>query len=133
MGRSWKLVKYNPQKKFLSNTATKVFVLYLVTLLISWLVSLVIQMPFSAIQGVAAARDVSAGQAGSLTAAVHWTQIPSQMLGQLVSTAVGIYGAFGVALLYFDVVRRKEGSDLAAAIDARFGGPARQPEPGPIS
>jgi hypothetical protein len=123
MRRSWELVKYNPHKRFLDNTATKVFLLYLVAGLIAWLVGLVVQLPLTAMRGVAAARDVAAGQTGGATAsAALWTQVPAQMLGQLVSTAVKIYSSFGLVLLYLDVVRRKEGKDLASAIDARFGG-----------
>jgi hypothetical protein len=123
MRRSWELVRYNPHKRFLNNTATKVFVLYLVVGLIGWLVGLVIQLPFTAMKGVAAARNLAAGQAGgAASAASFWTDVPAQMLGQLVATAVGIYSSFGLVLLYLDVVRRKEGKDLASAIDARFGG-----------
>jgi hypothetical protein len=122
MKRSWELVKYNPHKKFLNNTPTKVFLLYLVAGLIAWLVSMVVQLPLTAIRGVAAARNIAAGQAAAASGADLWTQVPGQMLGQLVSTAVSIYSSFGIVLLYLDVVRRKEGKDLASAIDARFGG-----------
>ncbi len=121
--RSWDLVRYNPGKRFFDNTATKVFLLYLVAGLISWLVSLVVQLPFTAMQGVAAARDVASGQPGSVGTAFLWLQVPSTVLSQLVSTAANIYSSFGVVLLYLDVLRRKEGKDLASAIDARFGSP----------
>jgi hypothetical protein len=123
MRRSWNLVKYNPGKRFLDNTATKIFLLYLVAGLIGWLVGLVVQLPFTAMKGVAMARDIAAGQPrGIPSGAVLWAQVFSQMVGQLVSTAVNIYSSFGLVLLYLDVVRRKEGKDLASAIDARFGG-----------
>ena len=59
--------------------------------------------------------------------ATLWMQVPSSMLSQLVSTAVSIYSSFGIVLLYLDVVRRKEGKDLASAIDARFGGASPAP------
>jgi hypothetical protein len=123
MRRSWDLVKYNPGKRFLDNTATKIFLLYLVAGLIGWLVSLVVQLPFTAMKGVATARNIAAGQPGGMPSGAElWAQVPTQMLGQLVSTAVNIYSSFGLVLLYLDVVRRKEGKDLASAIDARFGG-----------
>ncbi|MEX0878272.1 MAG: glycerophosphoryl diester phosphodiesterase membrane domain-containing protein [Thermoanaerobaculia bacterium] len=128
MRRSWELVKYNPHKRFLDNTATKIFLLYLVAGLIGWLVSLVVQLPFTAMRGVAAARDVAAAQTGGAASTMTlWLQVPAQMLGQLVSTAVTIYSSFGLVLLYLDVVRRKEGKDLASAIDARFGGASPAP------
>jgi hypothetical protein len=125
MGRSWNLVKYNPHKRFLDNTATKIFLLYLVAGLIAWLVSLLVQLPFTALRGVAAARSIAAGQApGAASGVALWTEVPAQIVGQLVSTAVKIYSSFGIVLLYLDVVRRKEGTDLASAIDARFGDPS---------
>ena len=136
MRRSWHLVKYNPHKRFLNNTATKVFVLYLVAGLISWLVSFVVQLPLFALRTVAMARDASTGHATGVgfSSMFLWTQIVSQMVGQLVSTATSIYSSFGVVLLYLDVVRRKEGSDLASAIDARFGGDAPPTAPrGPFA
>lgn len=126
--RSWKLVRYNPHKRFLDNTGTKIFLLYVVAGLISYAVGFLVQLPFTILHGLAIARSVSSGSAGNaqeLYASAIWTQIPSAVLGSLVSTAVSIYTAFGIALLYFDVVRRKEGTDLSSAIDARFGpGPA---------
>jgi hypothetical protein len=130
MRRSWTLVRYNPHKSFIKNTATKVFLLYFVAGLIAWLVGLVVQLPLTAMMGVAAARDVAAGQTGGAAASpALWVQVPAQMIGQLVSTAVKIYTSFGLVLLYLDVIRRKEGKDLASAIDARFGGagPAAPP------
>ncbi len=130
--RSWKLVRYNPHKRFLDNTGTKIFLLYLVSGLIGFVVGILVQMPFTIMHSLAIARSVSAGGAGNaqaLYASTMWTQIPSAMLKSLVSTAVSIYSSFGIALLYFDVVRRKEGTDLASAIDARFGPASDFPAP----
>jgi hypothetical protein len=126
MGRSWKLVRYNPGKRFIQNTATKVFLLYFVSTVIGWLASALIQLPFTALRGVAAAREISSGRPGSAQATLymHWTQFPQTILSSLISTGIGLYASFGLVLLYLDVVRRKEGSELAAAIDARFGAPA---------
>jgi hypothetical protein len=45
------------------------------------------------------------------------------LLQSLVGTAVSLYISFGIVLLYFDVVRRKEGGDLARAIEDRFAAP----------
>lgn len=132
LGRSWKLVRYNPHNRFFENTMTKIFLLGLVAGLISYAVAFLIQLPFTILHGIAVARSVSSGAAANsqaFYASTLWTQLPSAVLGSFVSTAVSIYSAFGIALLYFDVVRRKEGTDLASAIDARFGAP---PVPGSI-
>jgi hypothetical protein len=128
LGRSWKLVRYNPHKGFLKNTPTKIFLLYLVAGLIAYAVTFFIQLPFSAMQGVRVARSVASGAAANPQAIYGpiWMRMASAILGSLTTTAVYIYSSFGIVLLYQDVVRRKEGSDLAAAIDARFGG---QPAP----
>lgn len=121
MKRSWNLVRYNPHKRFLDNTATKIFLLYFVAGLIGYAISFVVELPFTAIQGVRAARVVTSGGT-PMFAPDYWLQVPSAMLTSLVSTAITIYTSFGIVLLYFDVVSRKEGGDLASAIDARFGG-----------
>jgi hypothetical protein len=130
LGRSWRLTRYNPHKRFLANPATKIFVLYLVAGLITYAVSFLIQLPFTAMQGYRMARTISSGQpadAQALVGGMMWWQLPSVILGSLVSTAVSVYTSFGLVLLYLDVVRRKEGGDLAAAIDARFPGGAPSP------
>ncbi len=127
LGRSWRVARYNPHKRFLDNPATKVFVLYLVAGLITYAVSFLVQLPFTAMQGYRMARSISSGQvadARTMVGGLFWWQIPSVILGSLVSTAVSVYTSFGLVLLYLDVVRRKEGGDLAAAIDARFPGGA---------
>lgn len=128
LGRSWKLVRYNPHKGFLANTSTKVFLLYLVTGLIAYAINFFIQLPLTIMQGARMAHAIAAGAAADPRAIAGpvWVQMPSAILGSLVTTAVSIYAAFGIVLLYLDVVRRKEGGDLAAALDARFGG---QPVP----
>jgi len=133
MGRSWRLVRYNPTKGFIQNTATKIFLIYLVSTTIGWLASALIQIPFTAIRGVTAVREITTGHVGDarVTLYTNWTQFPQTILSSLVSTAIGVYASFGLVLLYLDVVRRKEGSDLATAIDARFGAPVHAgPNPG---
>ena len=128
LGRSWKLVRYNPHKGFLANTSTKVFLLYLVTGLIAYAINFVVQLPFLVMQGARVAHAVASGAARQTrrrSPARRGRRSRRRVLGSLVTTAVSIYSAFGIVLLYLDVVRRKEGGDLAAAIDARFGGPSR--------
>jgi hypothetical protein len=129
MSRSWSLVRYNPHKRFFQNTATKIFLLYFVALLIGYALGLIVQLPFTVVQGVRAARVVTEGGSPAAFAPDYWLQVPSAMLSSLVSTAIAVYTSFGIVLLYVDVVRRKEGGDLASAIAARFGGAAPAPPP----
>ena len=130
--RSWSLVAYNPQKRWLSNTITKIFVLYLVAGVIGGLAAAIINIPFTAMQGFSAARQISSGgtvDPQALVDSMRWLRVPQQILASLVETAVRIYSSFGVVLLYLDVVRRKEGTDLATAIASRFGAGTQPPPP----
>ena len=52
-----------------------------------------------------------------------WLQAPSNMVGALAQTAVQLYIAFGLTLLYLDIRGRKEGFDLEAGIARLEGGP----------
>jgi hypothetical protein len=123
--RSWSLARYNPSGRFSTSPAVKIFLLYLVAAVIGWLVGTIIQLPFTLFWGVTVFRQASKGATmdpQALLEQIKWIQLPTAILSSLASTAVRLYASFGVVLLYLDVVRRKEGSDLAAAIDARFGG-----------
>lgn len=132
LGRSWRLMRYNPHRRFFDNPGTKIFILYLVGALMAYAVSFVIELPFTAMQGYRMARTVASGQAANASALygrMFWWQIPSAVLSSLVSTAIGVFTSFGLVLLYQDVVRRKEGLELAAAIETRFA-PGVPPQPG---
>jgi hypothetical protein len=123
--RSWNLARYNPSGRFSTSPAVKIFLLYLVAAVIGWLVGTIIQLPFTLFWGVTVFRQASKGATmdpQALMEHIKWMQLPTAILSSLASTAVRLYSSFGVVLLYLDVLRRKEGSDLAAAIDARFGG-----------
>jgi hypothetical protein len=125
MQRSWELARYNPSGRLSMSPALKVFLLYLVAAVIGWLVGTIIQLPFTLFWGVTVFRQASKGATvdpQALMEHIKWMQLPTAILSSLASTAVRLYSSFGVVLLYLDVLRRKEGSDLAAAIDARFGG-----------
>jgi hypothetical protein len=133
LGRSWRLMRYNPHKRFFDNSPSKIFALYFVGALMAYAVSFVIELPFTAMQGYRIARAAASGQAPAgqtLAGSMFWWQIPSTVLSSLVSTAIGVFTSFGLVLLYQDVVRRKEGVDLAAAIQTRFT-PGAPPQAGP--
>jgi hypothetical protein len=137
MKRSWALVFYNPWRRFGYSAVTKIFLLYVITFLIAYVVGFVIQVPFTIWTMLKMARTVSQGGTApnphEMLASLRWLQVVSAVLSSFVRTAVSVYSSFGVALLYYDVVRRKEGTDLASAFDARFGAPvpAGYPPPPP--
>ncbi|HKF42210.1 MAG TPA: hypothetical protein VKG01_03845 [Thermoanaerobaculia bacterium] len=132
MRRSSQLVRYNPQRRFLANPKVKIFALFVIAMVISYVVRIVVELPFAVFQGYSAAREVAGrGQVDSAAwmSRMMWTQVPSSILSSLVTTAVGVYTSFGLALLYFDIRRRKEGMDLEAEIDRMSGGPPETPPP----
>jgi len=129
--RSGELTSYNPQRDLGSDPRVKVFLVVFVAYIAAYLVSILVQLPLLGVQWVYMWREIAAGRqpdTASLMLKLTWLQVPSQMLGMLVQTAVHLYVSVGLALLYFDIRRRKEGTDLEAAIAALGETPAG-PEP----
>jgi hypothetical protein len=89
-------------------------------------VGLFVGLPVMVIQQLLMWRGVAAGEPPDPAALVQkmmWIQVPANVLGSLANTAVAVYMAFGLTLLYFDLRGRREGQDLEAAIDD-LAGPA---------
>jgi hypothetical protein len=119
LGRSASLAQYNPRQDFGTDPRVRSFLVIFVGMLLGYAVSLVIQMPMVVIQQVLLMRDAAAGASAdpmALMAKLTWLQVPTTALATLSQVAVQLYVSFGVALLYFDVRRRKEGHDLGAAL-----------------
>jgi hypothetical protein len=98
----------------------KVFVLLVVGMLLSQVISFTVQMPLVFVQQLFVFREAAAGadpNALLYDARWLWLQVPATLLGSLAQSAVVLYLSFGMALLYFDVRRRREGYDLEAALD----------------
>jgi hypothetical protein len=121
MERSSQLLRHNPQGGLGNDPRFKVFLILLVGVVLQYAASFAVQLPFVVVQQVMMFRSVSSGQRvdpGQLFEQMAWINVPSQALGMLVQTAVQLYVAFGLALLFFDARARKEGGDLEAAIAA---------------
>ncbi len=119
MGRSSELARYNPQRQFDADPRLHVFVTVIVGSMLGYTINLLVQLPFIILQQLVMFRDVAGGQRpdpAQLMARMTWVQVPTQMLGALTNSAVYLYVSFGIALLFFDVRRRKEGLDLEAAV-----------------
>lgn len=128
--RSAALIVYSPRRRFFSvRPMWKVLGFLMVGLLISWMVSLLVSVPFAAPVWIDAFRKAAAGQEPDPSAYL-WLQVVGQFVGALASSAVYLYVCFGMALLFFDSRGRKEGTDLADAIDAMA---APVPPPPPAS
>jgi hypothetical protein len=121
LGRSSELARYNPQRQFDADPRLHVFITFVVGTMLGYTVNFLVQLPFLVIQQFVLMRDVAGGQRpdpAQVMARLTWLQVPTQMLGMLTNTAVYLYVCFGLALVFFDVRRRKEGVDLEAAVAA---------------
>lgn len=116
--RSYALVRYNPHRRFLDNPMVKVFLLLIIGWVLSYVVSMILTLPFSVVQQVMIFRDAASGDTEVAASATRWLwlSVPAQVLGALGSAAVQIYLFFGLSLLFFDCRRRKEGQDLEDAV-----------------
>jgi hypothetical protein len=127
--RSMSLVLYSPSGRlFSARPMWKVLGFLVVGLVISWMVSLLVSLPFALPVWIDAFRKAAAGQEPDPSAYL-WLQVIGQLVGAAASSAVYLYVSFGVSLLFFDSRGRKEGADLADAIDAM----AVPPVPPPVS
>lgn len=134
--RSSQLTRYNPQRRLAASPMLKIFVFLVVGMILSYAVSLVVQMPLIVAQQFLVFREAASGAADPETLLYDprwlWLQVPSTAIGSLAQSAVVLYLSFGMALLYFDVRRRREGLDLEAALDELLGAAGAGPaEAGP--
>jgi hypothetical protein len=127
LSRSAELARFNPGRRLTDSPILKVLVLMLVTTLIGYLASLLVTLPFQLPMFIDIFRNLLSGEKDVQAAMSRWLwlQVPAVFLGSLVRTAVYLYTAFGIGLLFFDVRGRKEGGDLRAEVDALF--PAQLP------
>lgn len=128
IGRSATLVGTNPFEDFPRNPLIRLLVFMVVSAAISFAGTLVVQVPFQIAQQVLVLRQAAAEEAlSAMTSPAALTlQATGALLGSLVTTVVGLYSVFGIALLYHDTRNRREGADLeaAAAELAALRGPA---------
>lgn len=133
LSRSAALTRYNPQRAFLDAPIVKAFVLIVLVVVLTYVVSILVTLPFQIPMYVSIFRDAATGkdpaQAMESMSKWLWVQVPSQVLQTLTTVALSLYSAFGYALLFFDIRARKEGSDLAAEIHSVFGPAPGEPAP----
>jgi hypothetical protein len=132
LSRSIELTSYNPRRSFGDDPRVRAFLILLVGVLIGYAINTVVQMPLLILQLWVMFRGVASGEKQdpmAVTASLTWFQVPTNVLVMLGQVAVHLYVCFGLALLYFDVRRRKEGRDLEQAADV-LAQRAPAPEPG---
>ncbi len=120
MRRSYQLVRYNPHWPFLKNPMVKVFTIFVLGGILSYIANIIIQLPLLVYQQIIIFRAITSGggvmDPATILSRTIWLQVPSNMFGTMASMAVQVYVCFCIALLFFDVRRRKEGGDIAQAI-----------------
>jgi hypothetical protein len=96
----------------------KVLLLMLVAYLLSMTVSMLLQAPFAVVQQLFILRKAAEGRTdpSALMDTMAWFQVPAAGLGALATAAFYLYMNFGIALLFYDVRRRREGMDLEEAL-----------------
>src|SRR4051812_16230613 len=128
--RSAELALFNPSRRLMEHPIVKVLLLMIVSTLISYLAGLLVALPFQLPMFIDLFRKAMAGSQDvtGVMARWIWLQIPATFLSSLARTAIYVYTAFGMALLYADVRGRREGIALRPEIDALFPAPAPAPE-----
>jgi len=120
--RSAELTRHNPGGRWLSSPIVKCLAIFVVTAIISYLVSMVLELPVMLVSVLAFVRKAAAGEdVRGLGASMLWWQVPLRCLAALVSTAVQLYSSFAIALFYFDLRARREGDDLRRAVAGMTG------------
>lgn len=122
--RSSDLTNYDPGLGFFERPIIKVLLFLFIGVLLSYLLGLLVALPFQIPMYIDVFRQAASGQdtMPDMTRWI-WLQVPAQFLNAMVSTAVYVYTCFGIALLFYDTRGRKEGVDLRSEIDDVFGAP----------
>jgi hypothetical protein len=132
VSRSARLAGHFPPGRWWESPLVKALLLLFVGVLLVYLMSLLVSLPFQVPLYIGMLRKAAAGE--DIVQGVSswvWLQVPAQFLSSLASTAVYLYVCFGIALLFHDTRGRREGSDLRAEIEALFPGPGPAPGESP--
>jgi hypothetical protein len=122
LSRSVELALFNPSRRLGEHPVVKILLLMLVTTFISYLAGFLVALPFQLPMFIDLFRKAISGEQDipAVVARWIWLQVPSQFLSSLARTAIYVYTAFGMGLLYADVRGRREATDLLPEIDALF-------------
>jgi hypothetical protein len=132
--RSWQLLAHNPSGRVLRHPVLKVLLLFLLSMVLAYAVSLLVQMPAAIASQLMMVRSMSRGEQvdpQALVRATLWMTIPAGVIASLAQLAVTLYVDFATSHLYYDQVRRKEGADLSSALDRLLGSGAPPSPPAP--
>ncbi len=122
--RSAELANYDPGLGFFERPVVKVLLFLFIGVLISQVLALLVALPFQIPMYIDVFRQAASG-ADTVPNMERWVwlQVPARFLSAMVTMAIYVYMAFGIALLFYDTRGRKEGVDLRSEIDEVFGAP----------
>ncbi len=114
LSRSWRLIRYRPGGKKMRSfrmagpgSYGRAFVIFLLVTVISWILSLVVQLPFHIVNLVLSFSDKT-----SPDLFVKLSGIIRLFANALTRSLVAPFSALAFILLYYDIRIRKEGFDL---------------------
>lgn len=122
--RSVELAHFNPSGRWTGSVFWRLLAFLTVAMVINYALTFTVQLPFVVVQQILFFRDAAAGTVmdpAQMMAGSVWLAVPAQILTALATTAVWLYWAFGVAMLYRETRRGKEAEDLQRAIDELTG------------
>jgi len=118
--RSIELSHFNPRRRLVDYPWVKIGVFILIAWTVTYALTMVVQLPFVFVQQFLFFRDVLGGGSPasfeSAMSAQGWLQLPANVLGAFTTTIGWFYMAFGLAVLFQETRRQKEGQDLERAI-----------------
>lgn len=133
MSRSAELTKWSPTGRILDSALAKALLLLILMIALSYVLGLLVAIPFQLPMYIDMFRSAAAGEEPSLDrmGMYMWLQVPAQFLSALATTALYLYMGFCSSLLYADTRGRKEGTDLRTAFDQVFAPPSPPAPPVP--
>jgi hypothetical protein len=118
ISRSFRLVWGREGLPLFGRPLFSVLGLFLVTWIISSLLTLILQLPYQVLVQIASFRQALGGGAGSDLAPLLWLQVPLTAVVSFFSTWPMHFSVLALALLYRDAVERLEATGLEGGIAA---------------
>jgi len=120
LNRSYQLVWENPSGKFVGSTAFAALIAGTVYIGLSTAISTLAAMPSTVWTMTEMFSGAASGAAPTAIAVPAWLVLVGAVLGVAAQSVVALYPAVAFTMLYREVIRRRDGDDLAEAIQERL-------------
>jgi len=122
LGRSYDLVWTNPSKKFVGSTVFAALIAGTVYFGVSMAINTMAALPSTIWTATEMFANAAAGASPTALSVPIWLVLVGAVLGVCAQSVVSLYPAVAFTMLYREVIRRRDGDDLAAAIQERLDG-----------